>query len=104
MAVSRNKVTCYCYGVSLIVFIVVFAVGCSIVTNHPSGYVTFSFYITTATAFISALTLGIWGNFMKWLYPIMAAAFAYLFSIAVIYSNRVYLYLHHNHGVVSLSE
>ena len=99
MAASRNKVTWYCYGISLIVFIVVFAVGRSIVADYPSGYVTLSFYITAATAFISALTLGIWGNFLKWLYPIISAAFAYLFSVAVIYSNRVYLYLHHNQGV-----
>ena len=99
MVALRNKVTWFCYIISLTIFIVVFATGRSIVTNHPSGYVTLSFYITAATAFISALILGIWGNFLKWLYPIMVAAFAYLFSIAVIYSGQVYLYLHHNHGV-----
>ena len=99
MATFRSKVTWFCYMISLIVFIVVFAAGSSIVENHPSGYVTLSFYIVTSTTFISALTLGIWGNFLKWLYPIMAVAFAYLFSIAVIYSDQVYLYLHHNHGV-----
>jgi len=99
MAVLQNKITWLCYGISLVVFIVVFTVSRGIVTSYPSGYVTLSFYITAATAFLSALTLGTWGNFLKWFYPIMALAFAYLFSIDVIGSNQVYLYLHHNHGV-----
>ena len=99
MVALRNRVTWICYGISLIIFIVVFAIGRVIVTSYPSGYVTLSFYITVATASISALTLGTWGNSLKWLYPIMVVAFAYLFYEAVIYSNSVYLYLHHNHGV-----
>ncbi|MCL2436715.1 MAG: hypothetical protein FWD00_01605 [Clostridiales bacterium] len=99
MIALQNKMTWLCYGISLIVFIVVFAIGRDIVTIYPSGYVTLSFYITTVTAFVSALTLGIMGNFLKWLYPIMVVVFAFLFSMAVIYSDQVYLYLHHNHGV-----
>jgi len=44
-----------------------------------------------------------WGNSLKWLYPVMVVAFAYLFYEAVLYSNWVYSYLHHNHGVNDIS-
>jgi len=99
MVALRKKITLLCYGISLIVFIVVFAVGRGIVTTYPSEYVTLGLYITAATAFISALILGIWGNFLKWLYLIVVAIYAYLFTAAVIFSDKVYSYLHHVHEV-----
>jgi len=99
MVALRKKITLLCYGISLIVFIVVFAVGRGIVTTYPSEYVTLGLYITAATAFISALILGIWGNFLKWLYPIVVVIYAYLFTVAVIFSDQVYSYLHHVHEV-----
>ena len=95
----RNRITGLCYGISLTIFIVVFTIGCFIGANYQSGYVTLSFYITISTAFISALILWAFGNFLKWLYPIMVVTFAYLFSVAFIYSEQLYMYLHHNHGV-----
>ena len=99
MIALRKKITWLCYGISLIVFIVVFAIGRGIVTKYPSEYVTLGLYITAATAFISALILGIWGNFFKWLYLIVVVIFAYLFTVAVIFSDQVYSYLHHVHEV-----
>ena len=77
----------------------VFGIGRVVVTSYPSAYVSISFYIVAATVFICAFVLGIGSNFLKWLYPLFVMFFWLLFDVAVIYSNRVYLYLHHNHGV-----
>jgi uncharacterized membrane protein len=82
------------------VFTIVFTIaGRSADNDYPSNHVILCLLVTATTAFISALALGKTGNFLKWLYPIMVAVFAYCFSLKVLYSNQVYSYLHHNHGV-----
>ena len=96
---SKNKITGLCYGVSLFVFIIAVIIGSNIVTSHPHWFATPSLIVTSLTAFSSAVMLGIFGNFLKWLYPVFVAIFGLLFSVAVFYSDTVYLYLHHNHGV-----
>ena len=53
-------------------------------------YIRISGLIMIVTSFASALVMGVNKTRIKWLYPILTAVFAFLFS------DLVYLYIHHN--------
>jgi len=102
MKYSQSKITCLCFIFSLIIFIIAYrqSFGAGI---HPFDNAELLFYQSAALAFIASLTLGIWGNDFKLLYPVVVAIYAFLFSLA--YSDdHLYLYLHHNHGVNCIFE
>jgi len=97
----QSKITWSCFIFSLIIFIIAF--GQSFDTGiHSLDNAALFFYQSAAVAFIASLTLGIWGNNFKFLYPVIVAVYALLFTLT--YSERLYLYLHHNHGVSCIYE
>jgi len=58
-------------------------------------------YLAVAAVFVTALALGILNNFFRWIFHFGVVIFAYVYSVAKLYSQALYTYLHHVHGVNS---
>jgi len=72
----------------------------ALIIINPTVCITLVFlYIATPVTFIPALSLGIFGNSLKWMYPVLVAVFVLFFYAAIIFSDSLYSQLHHNHGV-----
>ncbi|MCL2837657.1 MAG: hypothetical protein FWE04_01125 [Oscillospiraceae bacterium] len=75
-----------CYGISLIIYLLIFLYGISITDSaNYFGFVLLIFYpVTTITSFVCSLILQLFNARLKWIYPFLFAIFGFVIAISIL--------------------
>jgi len=103
-ALSQKDVSWICFGISAATILLFYAFNNGVIFNRaPEENIPILYFIVVAIVLGCSIVLGAIGNYLKFFHPAMVVVFPLLLYFFVVHNNSRYLYLHHNHGVNSIT-